>query len=397
MKIRILACLGIFCFLALSTSGCVSSAKPQGYSGVISHGGILYLGSMDGKIMAVNPSARNQGLSFPSSNGEWSFAITMPSKSILSCGSSSVPVSLYGTPVAVDGSVCIGTYSGKVLMLNPSARSQNLSFPHTRSGEWIYPRTDDVIGPIVGSPVAVNDTIYVCSSDGRVYALDITYGDEKWKSDPLDDKLWTTPVAKGEAIYVSTFDGYIYALSAKDGSLLPWVFEAETGFVSSPVLYEDTVFVGSFDSKLYAIKIGDDKPLWEFLGGNWFWAAPVVNDRIVYAGCLDGKVYALDAERGKELWEFDAGGRIVSSPILVDDSLVVATEPGNVFVVNLKTGSGVGIKNPDDSQNGKSLIDARIQSSLCGLDSIVYIRAQDNCLYAVDVAKREIKPKFPLA
>ncbi|GAI18677.1 unnamed protein product, partial [marine sediment metagenome] len=100
-----------------------------------------------------------------------------------------------------------------------------------------------MIGPIVGSPVAVNDTIYVCSSDGKVYALDITYGDEKWKSDPLDDKLWTTPVAKGEAIYVSTFDGYIYALSAKDGSLLPWVFEAETGFVSSPVLYEDTVFV----------------------------------------------------------------------------------------------------------------------------------------------------------
>jgi len=396
MKVRILTCLGIFCFLALSTSGCVSSAGQQGYSGVMPHDGILFLGSMDGKIMAVNPSARNQGLSFPSSNSEWSFAITMPSEGI-SCGSSSKPDSIYGTPVVVDGSVCIGTYSGKVLMLNSSARSQNLSFPHLRSGEWIYPRTDDVIGSIVGSPAAVNDTVYVCSSDGKVYALDITYGDEKWISDPLGDKLWTTPMVKDEAIYVSTFDGHIYALSAEDGNLLPWVFEAEIGFVSSLVLYEDIVFVGSFDSKLCAIRIGDDKPLWEFLGGNWFWAAPVVNDGIVYAGCLDGKVYALDAERGKELWEFDAEGRIVSSPILVNDSLVVATEPGNVFVINPKTGSGERLTNPDDSQNGKSLIDARIQSSLCVLDSIVYIRAQDNCLYAVDVAKREIKLKFPLA
>jgi outer membrane protein assembly factor BamB len=396
MKVRILTCLGIFCFLALSTSGCVSSAGQQGYSGVIPHGGILYLGSTDGKIMAANPSARSQELPFPSSNGEWSFAITVPSEGI-SCGSSSKPDSIYGTPVVVDGSVCIGTYGGKVLMLNSTARSQNLSFPHLRSGEWIYPRTDDVIGSIVGSPVVVNDTVYVCSSDGKVYALDITYGDEKWISDPLDDKLWTTPMVKDEAIYVSTFDGYIYALSAKDGNLLPWVFEAETGFVSSPVLYEDIVFVGSFDSKLYAVRIGDDKPLWEFLGGNWFWAAPVVSDGIVYAGCLDGKVYALDAERGKESWEFDAGGRIVSSPILVNDSLVVATEPGNVFVINPKTGSGERIKNPDDPQNGKSLIDARIQSSLCLLDGIVYIRAQDNCLYAVDVAKREITLKFPLA
>ncbi len=397
MKIKILISLGIFSFLALSAGGCVGGQqKLVGFSGVTSYDGILYLGSLDGKMMAADPLARSQQLPFPSPDGEWSFAITMPSKS-WSCSSSSKPDSIYGTPVAVDGSVCIGTYSGKVLMLNPSARSQNLPFPHMRGGEWIYPRTDDVIGAIVGSPVAVNDTIYVCSSDGTVYALDKTYGDEKWKSKPLGDKLWITPVAKGEAIYVSTFDGYIYTLSAKNGDLLPWVFEAETGFVSSPVLYEDTVFVGSFDSKLCAIRIGDDKPLWEFLGGNWFWAAPVVNDGIVYAGCLDGKVYALDAERGKESWEFDAGGRIVSSPILVGDSLVVATEPGNVFVINPKTGSGERIKNPDDFQNGKSLIDARIQSSLCALDSIVYIRAQDNCLYAVDVAKREITLEFPLA
>ncbi len=397
MKVRILAFLSIFCFLALSISGCMSSAKPQGYSGVTSHDGILYLGSVDGKIMAVNPSARNQGLSFPSSNGEWSLPITTPSKSILSCGSSSTPVSIYGTPVAVGDLICIGTYNGKVLMINPSARNQDLPFPHMRSGEWIYPRTDDTIGPIVGSPVVVNDTICVCSSDGRVYALDITYGDEKWISAPLGDKLWTTPVVKEETVYVSTFDGHIYALSAKNGDLLSWVFEAATGFVSSPVLYEDTVFVGALDRKLYAVKIGDNKPLWEFLGDNWFWAAPVVDDGIVYAGCLDGKVYALNTERGKELWQFDAGGRIVSSPILVGDSLVVVTEPGNVFVVNLKTGSGEGIKNTDDSQKGKPLIDARIQSSFCALDSIVYIRAQDNCLYSVDVAKRELKLKFPLA
>lgn len=397
MKVRVLACLGIFCFLALSATGCVSSGGQQGYSGVVPHDGILYLGSMDGKIMAANASARSQELPFPSADGEWSFAITVPSKSILSCGSSSKPDSIYATPLVVDGSVCIGTYGGKVLMLRSSARNQDLSFPHLRSGEWIYPRTEDVIGPIVGSPVVVNDTVYVCSSDGKVYALDITYGDEKWISAPLGDKLWTTPMVKDEAIYVSTFDGHIYALSAEDGSSLPWVFEAETGFVSSPVLYEDIVFVGSFDSKLHAVRIGDDKPLWEFLGGNWFWAAPLVSDGIVYAGCLDGKVYALDTERGKESWEFDTGGRIVSSPILVADSLVVATEPGNVFVINPKTGSGERIANPDDSQNGKSLIDARIQSALCVLDGIVYIRAQDNCLYAVDVAKREIKLKFPLA
>ena len=93
-------------------------SKPQGFSGVVSYDGILYLGSTDGKVIAVNPSARDQNLDFPSSSdGEWSFAITMPSKG-MSCSSSSVSVSIYGMPVVVNGLVCVGTYNGKALMMS---------------------------------------------------------------------------------------------------------------------------------------------------------------------------------------------------------------------------------------------------------------------------------------
>ncbi len=386
MRIKILIFLGIFCFLALSAGGCLGGQqKPLGFSGVISYDGILYLGSTDGKIVAVNPSARNQEMSFPSSDGEWSFAITMPSKGI-SCGPSSVPVSIYGTPTVVGESVCIGTYNGKVLMMSPSARSQNLPFPQTRSGEWVYPRTEDVIEPIVGSPVAADDTVYVCSSDGRVYALDMTYGDEKWKSDPLGDKLWITPVLKEETVYVSTFDGHIYALSAKDGSLLPWAFEAEAGFASSPVLHENIIFVGSFDRNLYAVRVGDNEPLWKFPGDNWFWATTVAKDGVVYAGCLDGKVYAIDSKTGNELWEFDAGSPIVSSPALTDDLLVVACDSGEVYALDIFNGKLIN----------EVSIDAPIQGSLCIQEGIVYIRAQDNCLYAMDVGKGKTNWRFPL-
>jgi len=404
MKNKILICLSILCFLALASGGCVGGQqKPVGFSGVTAYNEILYLGSVDGKIMAVDPAARKEDLSFPSSTDEWSFAYTVPSKGI-SCGSSSVPIAIYGTPAVIDGSVCIGIYNGKVFMISPEARSQNLDFPQARSGEWVYPKADDVIEHIVVSPVVADGTVYICCSDGRVYALDTTYGDEKWKSEPLGDKLWVTPVLREQTLYVSAFDGHIYALSAKDGSLLPWDFESEVGFVSSPVLYDDTIFVGSFDRSLYAVKIGDDKPLWKFPGGDWFWGTPVVKDGVVYAGCLDGKLYAIDAETGKELWgkpfdakDFKEEDRIVSSPVLIDDVLVVACESGNVYIVNIKTGIGERVKNPDDSENVDSpTIDAPIQGSLCILDDIVYIRSQNNYLYAVDVVKGKIDWEFPL-
>jgi len=398
MKNRILICLSILCFLVLALGGCIGGQqRPSGFSGVTAHDGILYLGSTDGKVMAVNPSARDQNLEFPSSSdGEWSFIITTPSKG-MSCGSSSAPDSIYGIPVVVNDLACVGTYSGRVFIVSPEARSQNLDFPQARSGEWIYPRSEDVIGPIVGSPVVSDDTIYICSSDGRVYALDATYGDEKWKSEQLGEKLWITPVVEQETVYVSTFDGHIYALSAEDGSLLPWDFKAEAGFVSSPTLYDGTIFVGSFDRNLYAVDISDAKLLWSFPGGNWFWAAPVVKNSVVYAGCLDGKVYALDSRTGNKLWEFDAGSPIASSPALTDEALVVACESGMVYIVNIETGIGKQVGNPDDPQNvDRATIDAVIHGSLCTLDGIAYIRAQDNVLYVIDVGKERLIWKVPL-
>ena len=391
MKNKILICLAVFCTLVLTSGGCVGGQqKPVGLSGVTAYDEILYLGSVDGKIMAVDPAARKEDLTFPSSPDEWSFAYTVPSKSI-SCSSSSVPVTIYGTPAVIDGLVCIGIYEGKVFMISPEARIRNLDFPQARTGEWVYPKADDVIERIVGSPVVADGTIYICCSDGRVYALDATYGDEKWKSELLGDKLWVTPVLKEQTLYVSAFDGHIYALSAEDGSLLPWEFESEIGFVSSPVLYDDTIFVGSFDRNLYAIKIGDDNPLWTFPGGDWFWGTPVVKDGIVYAGCLDGNVYALDSKTGNVLWEFDTKNyieddRVVSSPVLVDDLLVVACDSGEVYEINIADGIleyTVSIGHP-------------IRSSLCVQDDIVYIRSQDNYLYAVDVDKGKIDWEFPL-
>jgi len=362
-------------------------AQPaQGWSGtVLNNDGILYAASMDGKVVAVNPSTRNL---------EWSYTIVASSSSsgFMSCGQTSVPTAIYGTP-AVDGNlVYIGSYSGKVYALSTSARSQNLPFPQTRNGEWHYPRTNEVIGDIVGSPVVSEDAIYVTSSNGKLYSLGKDFGDLNWESDVLGEKLWTTPVIEGDTIYVSTFDGHIYTLSTETGNLLPVSFEAEVGFVSSPVLYGDIIFVGSFDNKLCAIKIGDNKLLWEFPGGRWFWATPVAKEGVVYAGCLDGKIYAISVETGKELWEFDTESPIVSSPVLMDRIAVVASESGDVYIFDTTTEPKDKVMTPVKT----IFVDALIRGSLYCHEGIVYIRAQDNCLYALDIDKGNVSWKLPL-
>ncbi len=368
----------VVALLPLVLVSCVGGGQPTGWSGTTVYDGIIYAGTMDGRVVAINSSTGNL---------EWSYSIapvTAPSSG-LACGQTSAQTAIYGTPVVDRDLVYVGTYSGKVYALS-IADGEDI---------WVYPR-EGYIGAIVGSPVIADGTIYISSSDGKVYALATTNGKREWETDsPLADKLWTSPMVVGDTLYVSAFDGHIYALSLETRELLDWSFESEAGFTSSPVIDEDTIFLGSFDRYLYAVKIGSDVPMWKFPeekpAGNWFWASPIVNEGIVYAGCLDGKLYAIEAETGEKLWEFDAGNAIVSPPVLMDNLLVVTDESGTVYVFDLSAELG------DEAVPLKTIsIGADVKSSFCAHDGLVYIRGENNWIYAVDIDKGEVSWDFPL-
>jgi outer membrane protein assembly factor BamB len=302
----------------------------------------------------------------------------------------------------VDGDlVYVGTYSGKVLALNTTARSQNLSFPQKRYGEWEWdcPKENVKSNAIVADMAMSEDALYVASSNGRVYSLDKGTGDENWngKDIPvLAEKLWTAPVIQGDALYVSTLGGNISALSLETGHLLDWSFKSQAGFASRPVTYGNTILLGSFDRYLHAIEIGSDVPVWKFPqekpAGNWFWASPVVKEGVVYAGCLDGKLYAIEAETGEKLWEFDAASPIVSSPVLMDSLLITVDESGTVYVFDLSTEFG------DEGVPWKTIsIGASVRSSVSAHDGLVYIRTEDNSIWGVDIDSGGIAEGWPVS
>ena len=364
------------------------SQSAGGWAGTAIHDGIIYAGTKDGRVVAINSSTENL---------EWAYSIapvTAPSGG-LSCGQTSVPTAIFSTPVVDRDIVYIGTYSGQVLALNMLARSQNLTFPQRGDGEWEWNCPDNAKSKAIVADLLVSaDSIYVCSSNGRVYSLDKGSGDENWRQENiplLSEKLWTSPVIQGNTLYVSTYDGHVYALSVETGvsivnGIPDWIFESEAGFASSPMIYEDTIFVGSFDRYLYAVNvtIGSDEPMWKFPrekpADNWFWASPVINEGIVYAGCLDGTVYAIEAKTGEKLWEFDAGDPIVTSPVLMDNLLIVINESGTVYVFDLDAELG------GEAAPLKTIsIGADVRSSFCAQESLVYIRGEDNWIYAVDI------------
>jgi len=364
-KILFLVAIALLPLMLVSCSLFGGAPVSGGWAGTAFRDGIIYAGSRDGRVVAINASTREM---------QWQWPDSTTTRSLI-----------YTTPIVYGDLVYVGTYSGQMYALTADRGIER----------WVYPRTG-TMGAVVGRPVVANETIYVCSSDGRVYALDTTYGDLRWKSEPLADKLWTSPAVLGDTLYVSTFDGHIYSLSSETGQLLNWSFQSEAGFTSSPVMYEGTLFLGSFDRYLYAIEMGGNVLMWKFPeekpAGNWFWTSPIASEGIVCAGCLDGKLYAIWAETGEEMWEFDAEGPIVSSSVLIDNLLVIANDSGVVYVFEISAefeGDAVPLKTIS--------IGASVRSSFCANDGLVYIRGEDNSVYVVDIDKGEVADGWPVS
>jgi len=369
MKQAKILLLAIITLLPLVLVSCGGATQPTGgWSGPTVKDGIIYAGTRDGRVVAVNVSTRETQWEWPDTTG--------------------VRGLVYTTPIVQGDLVYFGTYSGEVYALDIADGVV----------KWVHPpKSEGYIGGVVGIPVIADGIIYTSSSDGRIHALNTTSGKPKWVSNRTSDyKLWTSPAVVGDTIYISTFDGRICALSTETGELLDWSFEAEAGFASSPVVCEDHIYVGSFDRYLYSIEIGSNVSTWRFpeeeAAGNWFWASPVVNQGVVYAGCLDGKLYAIGAETGEKIWEFHAEDSIVSSPVLTDNLLIIADESGTVYIFDVISQFG------DEAVPLKTIsIGVSVISPFYALDGLVYIRGEDNSLYVVDIGKGELVEGWPVS
>ena len=173
--------LTLIACLPLVLTSCIGVGQPaSGWAGPAVDDGIIYVASRDGGVMAVN-----------SSNGDvlWSYAMVTTSGGGLSCGPTSAPTAIYATPIADGDLVYVATYSGQVLALSTLARSQSLTFPQQRYGEWEWncPLDGAKSAGIVADLLVKGDTIYSSSSNGRVYSLDKEFGDLNWRSEILDE------------------------------------------------------------------------------------------------------------------------------------------------------------------------------------------------------------------
>ena len=345
--------------------GCVGrGAQPKGWSGGTIADGTLFLGSLEGNIVAVDISSGARLWTVP-------LETSKPTTGGFGCAAPATTVAIYGSLALAEELVYVGSYNGKIYALNSSSGAER----------WVYPRSGE-LEPVVGGLVVSQGKVYFGGSDGKVYALDAATGDKEWEF-PTGDEIWATPVLDDDTLYIGSFDKALYAIDITDGSE-KWSFDEMRGAIMATALvYENVVYIGSFDRHIYAVDAADGKQIWQFPADDededkpksWFWAKPVVQNNIIYAPCLDGRIYILDAKSGQELAEpVNLESPIASSPVLVDNLIIIASEEGRVYSLDTTSNQVRELAN----------LEEKVDAPLSASEGTVFIHTEKDALYAMD-------------
>ncbi|HVH44285.1 MAG TPA: PQQ-binding-like beta-propeller repeat protein [Labilithrix sp.] len=189
------------------------SVGPIASSPVIGGDGTIYVGTTDGKLVAV-----------PGDGAAVRWTVTTNDT--------------FGSSPALgqDGTVYVGSTDSKLYAVAPDG-----------AVKWAL----DLGAPVHGSPAVGGDgSIYVGTTDGKLHAVR-SVGNERWQY-ATGGPIGGTPAVYAGTVYVGSEDKSLHAVSTVDGTPR-WTY-ALSGTAGTPVIDPaGTVYVGATDGRVYAI------------------------------------------------------------------------------------------------------------------------------------------------
>lgn len=226
----------------------------------------------DGKDIALNRTDGKQ---------VWMVEHTIPALSIRGEGS----------PVVADDSVIIGYANGKLIAVSlaEGAHIWETSIAIPRGRSEVERLTD-----INGTPVFIDETIFVSSYKSGVNAVTPVDGDVLWRNESIAAISGLS--ADYGYLYLSDINSDVWQLDQRNGASYWKQTDLHQRRLSVPAVYDDYVVVGDFEGYLHWLSKTDGRLLGRIeITDEPIVAQPVVVDGVLYVYASDGTLAAVKA------------------------------------------------------------------------------------------------------
>lgn len=175
------------------------------------------------------------------------------------------------------------------------------------------------------TPLVIDDTVYVGSSDGGLYALDAGTGEKRWRADAGAAVFSGVERIGADALRFGTMKGDVLTVDRCTGRELARA-HVPGAVVTTPLTVGDVTVVGSRDYQLYGLA-RDGRLAWQHsYWFSWVESSPQLAEGVAYVGSSDyRRVTAFDPRTGRALWATDVLGMAWGNPLIVGETLYIGT------------------------------------------------------------------------
>jgi outer membrane protein assembly factor BamB len=319
------------------------------------HGAVLYVGSHDGVIHALDVAsgqARWQrslpgGYLPPAAFAAWREFLLVapqaespfsPSKELLLLAREngaiahaiSLPARQMSAPVVDGDHAYLMGQDGALLAVDLAAGALAWSAP-----------TDAAFSPY--PPARAGGALLLPASDPILRCMDLATRQERWRVSAAGDTPYFmhTPLVHEGEVYAANWNGCLYAIELESGALR-WVYAAGRTLDQTPTLAGDLILAAGYDHRLHAVDRRTGQARW--IGpdlGRRIYSRPVVAGRgaeaVVYVAPFRRTLHALRLVDGQPIWPAALAmeDRARGDLALVDGQVIAPGRDGKLHFVSV--------------------------------------------------------------
>jgi outer membrane protein assembly factor BamB len=270
---------------------------------------------------------------------------------------------------AVKGIVSLPTVADGVLYLGAGDALFYAVDPLTQKVKWKSSSGDKSF--VLTSPVVADGKVFFGSDNSIFYALDIQTGKTLWEYDTRGQGLCEAPVVSGDTLYLCTYEGDVAALNMKTG-LEKWKFHTKEGAISL-TLADGILYYRDGKGHIQTLDPASGKPSASVKKEHQAGTPLAMRDKTIYfGGWRKGNVFAVDALTGRKKWEYDNLGAC-GTPIIAENVVYVTCSDQRLYALDATTGEKLWITKPYKASLSEPII----------AQGVIYFVSEDGYLHAV--------------